>query len=126
MWRDFAAEAQLPPADVEPVASWIERTAKHMDGAAQGDLAHFLDADLAVFGKPTHLYFLYARQIRLEYCHVQEDAFRAGRPAVMENFLKPARLYFTDEAHAQLEAQARRNVGSELRWLREGAAGGGA
>ena len=52
LWRDFAAEAALPPADIEPVAAWIERTAKHMDGAATGDLAHFLDADLQVLGKP--------------------------------------------------------------------------
>ena len=38
LWRDFAAEAALPPADIEPVAAWIERTAKHMDGAATGAL----------------------------------------------------------------------------------------
>ena len=66
LWRDFAAEAALPPADIEPVAAWIERTAKHMDGAATGDLAHFLDADLQVLGKPPAAYAAYAARRRGE------------------------------------------------------------
>ena len=118
LWRDFAAEAALPPADIEPVAAWIERTAKHMDGAATGDLAHFLDADLGVLGKPPATYAAYARQIRLEYCHVSPAVFPAARAQAMEGFLQAERLYFTDEAHAQFEASARHNVASEIRRLR--------
>jgi len=118
LWREFAAEAALPPADIEPVAAWIERTAKHMDGAATGDLAHFLDADLGVLGKPPATYAAYARQIRLEYCHVSPAVFPAARAQAMEGFLKAERLYFTDEAHAQFEANARHNVASEIRRLR--------
>ena len=123
LWRDFAAEAALPPAGIEPVAAWIERTAKHMEGAATGDLAHFLDADLAVLGKPPAAYAAYARQIRLEYCHVSPAVFPAARAHAMEGFLKAERLYVTDEAHAQLEARARHNVASEIRRLRAGAPG---
>ena len=118
LWRDFAAEAALPPADIEPVAAWIERTAKHMDGAATGDLAYFLDADLGVLGKPPATYAAYARQIRLEYCHVSPAVFPAARAQAMEGFLQAERLYFTDEAHAQFEASARHNVASEIRRLR--------
>ena len=119
LWRDFAAEAALPPADIEPVAAWIERTAKHMDGAATGDLAHFLDADLQVLGKPPAAYAAYARQIRLEYCHVSPAVFPAARAQAMETFLKAERLYFTDEAHAQLEERGRLNITSEMQRLRE-------
>ena len=85
--------------------------------------AHFLDADLQVLGKPPAAYAAYARQIRLEYCHVSPAVFPAARAQAMETFLKAERLYFTDEAHARLEARARHNVASEIRRLRAGAPG---
>ena len=118
LWREFAAEAALSPAEVETVAAWIERTAKHMDGAAAGDLAHFLDADLNILGKSPATYAAYARQIRLEYCHVAPVVFPAARAQAMAGFLEAERLYFTDEAHARLEASARHNVASEICRLR--------
>ena len=111
LWRDFAAEAALPPADIEPVAAWIERTAKHMDGAATGDLAHFLDADLGVLGKPPATYAAYARQIRLEYCHVSPAVFPAARAQAMEARARGAKTSGDDDEDGRrAEISARANA----------------
>jgi len=117
LWRSFAAEAALPPADVEPVAAWIEHSKSHLKANATGDLAHFLDADIAVLGKPPAAYAEYARQVRLEYCHVGEAAFPGARAAAMKTFATAERLYFTDQAQAELGEQARNNLTSEVERL---------
>lgn len=117
LWRSFAAEAELPPADVEPVAAWIEHSKSHLKANATGDLAHFLDADIAVLGKPPAAYAEYARQIRLEYCHVGEAAFPGARAAAMKTFATAERLYFTDQAQAELGEQARNNLTAEVERL---------
>ena len=70
MWRRFGACAtKLTPDDVDIVAGHIERTATHFKADAKADLAHFLDADIAVLGLPPNAYAEYARQVRLEYAH---------------------------------------------------------
>jgi predicted metal-dependent HD superfamily phosphohydrolase len=60
----------LSPDDVDIVAaprsSYYERTATHFKGEAKADLAHGLDADIAVLGLPPNAYAEYARQGRLE------------------------------------------------------------
>ena len=54
LWEDFAANSgasALTPDDVATVALYIRRTAKHHgQGAAEGDLALFLDMDLSILG----------------------------------------------------------------------------
>jgi len=106
--------APLSEKDVEMVAGWIERTASHMDGPADGDLAKFLDADLAVLAKDPAGYARYTQQIRAEYAHVEDRAWCTGRPAVMQRFLDAGQLYFSADTRAAWEEQARSNVSAEL------------
>ena len=82
-----------------------------------GDLAYFLDADLAVLGKDTGLYARYAQQIRAEYNHVSDYAFREGRGKIMKSFLDNPVLYFTTPMRQAFEAQARSNITNEIRAL---------
>ena len=56
IFRDFAGDVGLPKRDTDVVASWIERTAYHMKGPAKGDLAWFLDFDLAILGSEPSKY----------------------------------------------------------------------
>eukprot|EP01065_Artemidia_motanka_P051116 TRINITY_DN8910_c0_g1_i1.p1 TRINITY_DN8910_c0_g1~~TRINITY_DN8910_c0_g1_i1.p1 ORF type:complete len:743 (+),score=222.02 TRINITY_DN8910_c0_g1_i1:102-2330(+) len=119
-WREFA-ETCLPALDAEKrkaVADWIERTAWHMKGDATGDLAVFLDADLAALGRPEPAYCRYAEQIRMEYAHVPDADFRKGRPHVMRQFLaKPEGPYFTERAVKTFGARALSNVSKEIERL---------
>jgi dephospho-CoA kinase len=116
LWREFAtgAGATLSLEEVERVGGYIERTAQHMDGPASGDLAHFLDADLATLGLDAAAYAEYARHVRLEYAHVPAGDFAKGRSKVLSSFLNAPSLYFTKEAAAELEDAARSNLEAEI------------
>ena len=119
---EFASDAtskgcSLTTEDVDTVDAWIVRTASHLSGPATGDLAVFLDADLAVLGRPATSYARYAEAIRREYCHVPHAAFRQGRCTVLNGFVARGQLYFTDFARTKLETQARANVASEIKHL---------
>ena len=119
LWKRFAADApssSLSPLDVETVAKYIERTARHLDGPASGDLALFLDADLAVLGKSPPAYAEYARAVRLEYCHVPTAEFAQKRAAVLSGFAAAPQLFFGPLA-AELEAPARANLAAEIERL---------
>jgi predicted metal-dependent HD superfamily phosphohydrolase len=106
------------------VAAWIERTASHLPPAGSdatatptGDLAKFLDADLAVLGASGAAYARYALQVRLEYHAHGDAAFRSGRAQVLRGFLSAPSLYSTPDAQRALEPQARRNLAAEIQRL---------
>ncbi|MBN9612874.1 MAG: DUF4031 domain-containing protein, partial [Actinobacteria bacterium] len=83
-------------------------------------LAHLLDADLAIFASPPSRYDEYAAAVRLEYAHVPEPAFRAGRAQILEAYLAQPTIYRTDAARGLWEARARANVEREVGELRRG------
>ena len=118
LFLDFAKEAGLPPATASTVDLWIVRTAHHLRGEASGDMAAFLDIDLAVLGRQPAQYARYSEAIRKEYSHVPRADYAAGRAKVLETFAKTERLFFTERARARHEAVARQNVGAELGRLR--------
>lgn len=124
------AEALLPslgvPAErVATVGRLVRLTAAHDAGPGDVDGAVLCDADLAVLGSATDRYADYAAGVRMEYVHVPDDAFAAGRAAVLSALLERHPLFRTPLARERWEAAARRNVAAELRWLRQGPAAGG-
>lgn len=78
------------------------------------DASAFLDADLAILGSAEVRYQRYAADIRREYDWVPDNAYRAGRRAVLEGFLTRERIYRTDTMREEGEAAARRNLTAEL------------
>lgn len=83
-------------------------------GSDAGDLAHFLDMDLAILGAGEERFDIYEDQIRREYAHVPEDAFRKGRTAVLRSFAERDRLYFSEWGQGRFEAKARANLARSL------------
>ncbi|KAK7491934.1 hypothetical protein BaRGS_00016780, partial [Batillaria attramentaria] len=70
----------------EKLANRVERlitaTIKHLpddQSSDDRDLAFFLDFDMAILGQSEQEYDLYAADIKAEYCHLEEEAFRTGR-----------------------------------------------
>ena len=124
--REFCVDAEacgagaVLGADIETASDWIERTASHhtADSATVGDLAFFLDFDLAVLGASHAQYARYAECIRLEYHHVPWRDFKQGRSAVLARFAEVQQLFFTDSFRAAREAAARTNIACELEHLR--------
>lgn len=80
----------------------------------RSDAAHFLDMDLAILGAEEDRFDIYEDQIRLEYAHVPDEAFRAGRRAVLESFAGRESLYFSDWGRERFEGRARANLARSL------------
>ena len=104
----------VAPEVVEEVARLVRMTLTHDPAPDDTAGALLSDADLAVLGASADRYERYAADVRREYAHVSDDAFRAGRTAVLRALLDRPRLYVTDEAHCRWDAAARRNLRDEI------------
>jgi len=76
--------------------------------------AVLVSIDLSILGAEPEVYDRYAAQIREEYAFVPEDAWRAGRGAVLQRFLEAETLYPDPEQRALYETPARENLAREL------------
>jgi len=103
-------------ADVEAVRDLVLATSSH-DLAGEGLSAAFHDADLWILSAPPERYAEYTAQVREEYAVVPDDAFRAGRSAVLRPFLERESVYATAFARDSWEEQARANLAAELATL---------
>ena len=86
-------------------------TAGHDPDPGDADGALLCDADLAVLARPEADYDAYVRQVRREYAHVGEDAWREGRRAALERLLGLDRIY---RVVPEWEDRARANLSREL------------
>ena len=122
--RRVLADCGWEPARVERVAALIELTAGHLapdaddwaDDGADTDLGAdiLLDADLAILGAEPADYRAYVTGVRAEYAHVDDDAWRVGRAAVLRSFLDRPAIYRTTSMQAARERRARANLSAEL------------
>lgn len=118
--RDLASFGWAPEA-VDRVASMIEATAH---GAAADhepvssvDTAVLLDADLAILGADPATYDAYVRGVRVEYGHVDDAAWCAGRAAVLASFTARTAIYVTATGRTRWGDRARANLAAELATL---------
>ncbi len=104
--------------DVAEVERLVLLTAAH--DPAPGDLLGALvsDADLAVLGGSPARYARYVHQVRAEYGHVDDDAFRTGRAAVLDQLLALPSLYATPAGRARWAVAAEANLRRERASLR--------
>jgi predicted metal-dependent HD superfamily phosphohydrolase len=111
----LAAE-QLGRLGVDPteVVRLVLLTRDHAVPAGDRNGALLCDADLSILAAAPDEYAGYARAIREEYAFVPEDAFRAGRAAILRSLLDLPTLF---HAHPDWEAPARANLHAELATL---------
>jgi predicted metal-dependent HD superfamily phosphohydrolase len=107
----------VPDERLDEVVRLVELTAGHDPGPDDADGAVLCDADLAVLASPPQSYAAYASAIRLEYGHLSDGEFTAGRIAVLEHLLALPVLYRTAAAQPWTET-ARANLTAELTLLR--------
>lgn len=117
MRRDCAAV--LSAESLDRAERLIEATAGHqlpdeVSGPTLEDAKLFLDMDLSILAAPWPQFLAYEAAIRREYAHVGDQAFRSGRRAVLEGFLKRDRLYFSGFFGARFEEPARENLKQSL------------
>ncbi|MFD9481336.1 hypothetical protein [Streptomyces nojiriensis] len=116
------AERALPELGIDPartaeVARLVRLTVTHDPAPGDTDGEALCDADLAVLAGDPGAYAAYAAAVRAEYGFVPDDAFRAGRAAVLRQLLGLPRLFRTPYGAAHWEAPARANLAAELAGL---------
>ncbi|GAA4210018.1 hypothetical protein GCM10022252_77240 [Streptosporangium oxazolinicum] len=103
-------ELGLPAEAVTTVARLVRLTVTHDPAPGDADGAVLSDADLAILGASPEVYAAYAAAVREEYGFVPDDAFRAGRAAVLRSLLDLPVIFRV----ADLEEAARANITAEL------------
>lgn len=109
----------VEPKRLQRIAKMIEATATHQvpdfaDEAARRDAALFLDMDLSILGAPATEFDAYEQAVRLEYGWVEEQAWRAGRAAVLKKFLARPHIFHTGIFRESHEQQARENIARSI------------
>ena len=110
------------PERLGRVATMIVATATHELPSLQRlgdehfirDAALFLDMDLSILGAAPEAFDAYEQAVRREYQWVEEPMWRAGRSAVLKNFLARPHIYHTEEFRQRFEPQARRNMARSI------------
>ncbi|MFZ3471163.1 hypothetical protein ACODT3_20805 [Streptomyces sp. 4.24] len=113
------AERALPELGIgadrtAEVARLVRLTVTHDPAPGDTDGEALCDADLAVLAGAPRAYAAYAAAVRAEYGFVPDEAFRAGRAAVLRQLLDLPRLFRTPYGAAHWEAPARANLAAEL------------
>lgn len=104
----------VPTVAVDRVAALVRVTAGHDPAEGDGGAAALCDADLAVLASDHDRYARYAAGVRREYTHVEDEAFRSGRAAVLRHLLERPALFSTARGAQRWEARARVNLRREL------------
>jgi predicted metal-dependent HD superfamily phosphohydrolase len=118
MLRDHPIGA-VQTVDVARVAEMIRATKSHdqLTHADDHDLAHFIDADMAIIGTPPDVYDAYAQAVRREFSSIPGPIFDHGRAAFLNKQLARASLFHTPWFRARYEHPARANLARELATL---------
>jgi len=110
-------EGAMPVPEVAEVARLVRLTAAHDPSPVDAAGALLCDADLAVLGGAPDDYQRYVRNVRADYAHIDDDAWRAGRAAVLQQLLALDPLYRTARGRQLWTARAEANLRAELATL---------
>lgn len=105
-----AASTQLDRAEAIVLATATHQVPAGADPGLARDCALFLDMDLSILGAPWEQFARYDHAIRQEFSAIPDHVFLPRRRTVMAGFLERPRLFLTEKFHADLDAQARRNL----------------
>ena len=96
-------------AIADRVSALVIATAGH-HASDDVDTQLLVDIDLSILGASYARFDEYERQVRLEYAHVDDAAFRAGRLKFVTGMLARPAIYATQVYREALEPRARENL----------------
>lgn len=108
--RDSVRAAGCDEQVADRVHALVMATKSHAAEGDDPDARLLVDIDLAILGSAPARFDEYEQQVRREYAHVSDQAWREGRAKVLQSFLARPRLYSTDAYRDALEARARENL----------------
>ena len=111
--------AAMPPAawtllPTDPLWQWIDTHQRGIAEPGDHNAEVLSDADLASLAIDGERYRRNSADIRLEFAHVDEHLFRAGRAAIIAALLAGPSLYRTRVGRQRWEDAARANLKAEL------------
>lgn len=120
LWR--ASAPALEPWEIDWVAGTILATANHLAAAPEPGMppdalearVWMLDLDFTPLGESEAVFRVNTEHLRLEYAHMDDDAWIAGRLAFLGSLARRPALFRTPILAALFEAQARKNLAAEL------------
>lgn len=120
MWQD--AKPALPWEGIAWVTGTILATANHlaavpeagMGGEAWAARVWMLDLDLTPLGERAAVFDASTAALRLEFGHLTDEQWVAGRGAFLRGISRTERLFRTPVLHAAFEDAARANFAREL------------
>jgi predicted metal-dependent HD superfamily phosphohydrolase len=116
--KESLLQAGLPEEAAQRLYDLVMAT-RHDQPPADPDAQLLVDMDLAILGADRARFDESDAQVRSEYAHVPEQAYRQGRRAVLRRFLDRPRLYSTGRFHSTLESRARENLQRALARLED-------
>lgn len=112
--RDTLPPLAIAADDAAMIDRLIRLTTDHAAQTAGALEQAFHDADLWILGTETARFDQYCAQVRQEYAHMPEPAYRAGRSTILRPLLDRPTVYATSYARRTWERDARRNLAREL------------
>jgi predicted metal-dependent HD superfamily phosphohydrolase len=109
--------AGCAPDIADRVSALVLATRDHVATQDDVDMQLMLDIDLSILGASHARFDEYERQVRAEYAHVDDSAFRAGRTKFVQSMLGRPAIYATDVYRGTLEKRARENLQRSLEAL---------
>lgn len=112
---------KVPPEKITVISDFIKATQTHqIPGGAPfaGDLAWFLDFDMAILAEPWSRYEHYAREVRKEYRIYPDLLYNPGRKSFLQKTIAAGHVFHTDHFRTHHEAAALANMERELEWYR--------
>lgn len=104
----------LPDPEIAETARLVRLTITHDPDPEDRSGAVLSDADLEVLGRGRGDYARYLAAVRKDFAHVPDDAFAAGRAAVVQSLLDADPLYRTETGRRMWDGAARHNLSAEL------------
>jgi predicted metal-dependent HD superfamily phosphohydrolase len=117
--RETLQQLEVGDDDMDAIDRLIRLTTSHDGDLAEPLDAAFHDADLWILSAPQERFDGYCDQVRAEYAHVPDAAYRHGRAAILGPLLYRETIYRTAAALHGWEAPARLNLARELARLGE-------
>jgi len=102
------------PEVAERIGALVLATQDHHTTGDDVDAQLMLDIDLSILGSSYARFDEYERQVRAEYAHVDDAAFRSGRARFVQSMLARPSIYATDVYRGTLEKRARENLQRSL------------
>ncbi|MCD4525617.1 hypothetical protein [Nocardioides sp. cx-173] len=114
VWAEMALADLVDAPLVHEVARLVRLTETHRPEPDDRAGCALSDADLGILAADDARYADYVAAVRVDYAHLPEDVFVAGRRAVLHDLLSKPHLFHTAYAQERWEGPARANVEAEL------------